>query len=231
MLPDVLLLPGLLCDDRLWAAQAAALAGVARCRTVDLAPYASIAAMAEAVLQDAPERFALAGFSMGGCVALEVVARAPGRVGRLALLGTSAHGAPSGVRAHLRAAIAGVEAGGLAAYLADAFPRYVAPARVHDAALWATFSAMGESLGPAAGARQMRALLDYPGFAGDPSRIACPTTLLCGREDRRTPVATHEELASAIPGATLVVVEGAGHFTPIEAPRAVAEALRGWLQL
>jgi pimeloyl-ACP methyl ester carboxylesterase len=186
--------------------------------------------MADAVLDQAPDRFALAGFSMGGCVALEVVARAPERVSRLALLSTSAHGLPPPVRQHYQGAIAGIEAGGLGTYLADAFPRYVAPERAHDPALWGTFAAMAEGLGPAVAVRQMRALLDYPGFRGDLGGIACPTAVICGREDRRTPVAVHEELARRIPNARLWVVERAGHFTPLEEPQAVTDALRDWLR-
>ncbi len=231
VLPDLFLLPGLLCDERLWAAQTEALEGLARSRTCDLAAYESIAAIADAVLDQAPERFAMAGFSMGGCVALEVVARAPERVSRLALLSTSASGLLPPVRRHLRESIAGIEAGGFDAYLADAFPLYVAPERRHDRALWGTFAAMGKSLGPAVAVRQMRALLEYPGFGGDLGRIACPTVVICGREDRRTPVAAHEELARLIPGARLRVIERSGHFTPLEEPQAVADALRDWLQV
>src|SRR5215510_3293062 len=107
MIPDVLLLPGLLCDERLWAAQAKALARSARFHTPDLAPFDSIARMADAVLGQAPGRFALAGFSMGGWVALEVVARAPDRVSRLALLSTAPGALLPPVREHLRGALAG----------------------------------------------------------------------------------------------------------------------------
>ncbi len=231
VLPDLLLIPGLLCDERLWAVQTEALAGSAHSRTFDLTAHESIAAMAEAVLSQAPMRFAMAGFSMGGCVALEVVARAPGRVCRLALLSTSAHGLLPPVRRQLRDSISGIEAGGFDAYLADAFPRYVAPERIHDHALWETFAAMGKSLGPAVAVRQIRALLAYPGFCGDLGRIDCPTVVICGREDRRTPVAAHEELAGLIPGANLRVIERAGHFTPLEEPQAVTYALRDWLQV
>ena len=90
---------------------------------------------------------------------------------------------------------------------------------------------MGKSLGPAVAVRQIRALLEYPGFCGCLGRIACPTVVICGREDRRTPVAIHEELAGLIPGAKLRVIERAGHFTPLEEPEAVTEALRDWLQV
>jgi pimeloyl-ACP methyl ester carboxylesterase len=230
VLPDVLMIPGLLCDQRLWAAQAEALAASAICRTPDLTACESVEAMADAVLDRAPGRFALAGFSMGGCVALEVVGRAPERVSRLALLSTAAHGLLPQVRERLRQAVPAVAAGGLEAYLAAAFPSYVAPDRAHDRGLWSTFAAMGLSLGPAVAVRQMRALLAYPGFRGDFRRIGCPTAVICGREDRRTPPAAHEELAALIPGARLRVVERAGHFTPLEEPQAVTDALRDWLQ-
>ena len=231
VLKDLLLLPGLLCDERLWAAQTETLAGLAHSRTFDLTARESIEAMADAVLSQASGRFAMAGFSMGGCIALEVVGRAPDRVCRLALLSTSAHGLLPPVRRQLRDSISGIEAGGFDAYLADAFPRYVAPERIHDQALWEAFAAMGKSLGPAVAVRQIRALLEYPGFCGDLGRIDCPTVVICGREDRRTPVAAHEELAGLIPGAKLRVIERAGHFTPLEEPQAVTCALRDWLQV
>ena len=231
VLRDLVLIPGLLCDERLWAAQTEALEDLARSRTSDLTAYESIEAMADAVLSHAPGRFAIAGFSMGGCVALEVAARAPDRVGRLALLSTSSGGLLPPVRRQLRDSISGIEGGGFDAYLADAFPRYVAPERIDDRALWGIFAAMGKSLGTAVAVRQIRALLEYPGFCGDLERIACPTVVICGREDRRTPVAAHEELAGLIPGARLRVIERAGHFTPIEEPQAVTCALRDWLQV
>ena len=231
VLPDLLLLPGLLCDERLWAAQTEALAGSARSRTSDLTAHESIAAMADAVLSQAPGWFAMAGFSMDGCIALEVVGRAPDRVCRPALLSTSARGLLPPVRQQLRDSISGIEAGGFDAHLADAFPRYVAPERMHDRALWGTFAAMGKRLGPAVAVLQIRALLEYPGFCGDLGRIACPTVVICGREDRRTPVAAHEDLAGLIPGARLRVIERAGHFTPLEEPQAVTYALCDWLQV
>jgi pimeloyl-ACP methyl ester carboxylesterase len=134
VLLDLLLLSGLLCDERLWTSQTESLAGLARSRTADLTAHHSIAAMADAVLGKAPEEFALAGCSMGGCVALEVIARAPERVSRLALLSINARGLLPSVRQHLQESITGIEASGLDAYLADAFPRFVAPERAHDCA-------------------------------------------------------------------------------------------------
>ena len=226
---NLILLPGLLCNERLWAAQARGLAGSARVMTPDLTGYESIESMAEGVLDQVPGGFSLAGFSMGGCVALEVVARAPERVRRLALLSTSPKGILPAVQKHYLDSIASIEAGGLDAYLADAFPLYVAPVRAHDRALWKIFADMAKSLGAAVAVRQMHSLLAYQGFRGDLGRIACPAVIMCGREDRRTPVAVHEEMAGQIPRAKLRVIERAGHFTPLEEPRAVTDTLRDWL--
>ncbi|MGO9377711.1 MAG: alpha/beta fold hydrolase [Dissulfurispiraceae bacterium] len=229
MLIDVLLLPGLLCNERLWVAQTKALAGLAHSSTLDLNSYKSIAAMADAILDKAPEQFALAGFSMGGCVALEIIARAPERVCRLALLSTNAGGLLPPVRQHLQNSIASIEAGGFDAYLVDAFPNYVAHERVQDHALWDTFAGMAKSLGPAVAVRQMLALLEYPGFKYDLGQISCTTAIICGREDQRTPVSVHKKLAEEIPAAKLSIIEHAGHFTPLEQPLAVTDALRDWL--
>jgi len=224
MTKDVLLLPGLLCDARLWLASTEGLA--ATVQVADLTQHDSVAAMADAALSGAPPRFTLAGFSLGGCVALEVLARAPGRVSRLALLSTAVRGLPEPVHQHYVQAMPAIESGGLVAYLADAFPRYVAPAHVQDRALRDLFMAMGEALGPAVAVRQMRALLGYPGYGGDLGTIRCPVAVVGGAEDRRVTPESHADLARQIPGAALTIIEGAGHFTPLEAPEAVRETLR-----
>lgn len=227
-MPNVLLLPGLFCDARVWSAQRSALADIAACSVPALGANDSIDAMADAVLREAPPRFAIAGFSMGGCVALEIVARAPERVERLALLSTNAAGITPMVREQLTDAIARVEAGELDTYLEDAFPRYFAPSRAADRALRDVYVAMGRSIGAVAGARQMRALLTYAGFAADPASIAVPTAVIAGRFDGRIPPDVQAAMAGRIPTATMQVIETSGHFTPIEAPDAVSEALRHW---
>jgi pimeloyl-ACP methyl ester carboxylesterase len=226
---DLLLIPGLLCDARLWAKQSLELSDVARCHTPDLTSCESIEQMADSVLSQAPGQFSLAGFSMGGCVALEILARAPQRVRRLALLSTNAEGLMPNVRHHYQQSIAQLQAGGLATYLADAFPRYVAPANMHDVLLWQTFYAMGSKLGATVAVRQMQALLHYRGSTGNLGAIVCPTLLICGDQDQRTPVAIHEHMARKILAATVHVIRGAGHFTPLERPAEVTNALRQWL--
>lgn len=229
MVADLFLLPGLLCTGQLWRQQMEGLAGEAHCVVPDLTAHDTIAAMADAALGAAPAQFALAGFSLGSCVALEMFARAPERVTRLALCSSAIHGLSEAVRRHYLESIPAIESGGLSRYLADAFPRYVAAARTHDRALWDVFAAMGESLGADVAVRQMKALLTYPGYQGDLGAIRSPTAVICGAEDHRATPTAQAELASKIPGASFHVIEHAGHFTPLESPEAVTEALRDWL--
>ena len=146
-LKELILLPGLLCDARLWAGQVETLAKLARIQIPDFSIDESIGGMADAVLGQAPSQFALAGFSMGGLVGLEILARVPERVCRLALLSTNASGLLPPVRRHLQDSIAVIEAGGLDRYLLDAFPLYVAPRRAHDRALLEVFSDIAEKGG------------------------------------------------------------------------------------
>jgi pimeloyl-ACP methyl ester carboxylesterase len=226
---DLLLIPGLLCDGRLWTEQTRNLSDIAHCYTPDLSTYESIDQMADAILSQAPPQFALAGFSMGGCVALEIVARAPERVRHLGLLSTNAAGLLPVVRRHYEESIAHLQAEGLEKYLVEAFPRYVAAEHVHDSQLWQTYFAMGSDLGAVVAVRQMRALLGYRGFSRELGAISCPVTLICGERDDRTPVAVHQAMATQIPGADLRVIHGAGHFTPLEKPTAVTSILRQWM--
>jgi pimeloyl-ACP methyl ester carboxylesterase len=120
------------------------------------------------------------------------------------------------VRQHYLESIEGIEADGLGPYLVDAFPRYVAPARARDPTLWETFRAMASRLRREVVVRQMRALLNYRGFPGNLREIVCPTVLICGDEDQRTPVAIHQEMAEQISGSQLRVIDRYGHFTPLE---------------
>ena len=117
------------------------------------------------------------------------------------------------------------------AYLADAFPKYVAAGKARDESIRQTFFVMGRDLGTEVAVRQMRALLAYRGFRGALYQIACPTVLICGSEDQRTPVDVHREMAAAIPGAQLSVIARSGHFTLLEQPAAVTETLRRWLEI
>ena len=224
------LLPGLLTDRALWAHQIEALADLAESRVADFTTQESIAGMARSVFAMMPEeRFALAGLSMGGYVAMEVIRQAPERVGLLALLDTKA-GLDTPARPEARKAfIEQARSGAFKGVSRRALQMYVHPDRVEDASLADAVLAMTARVGRDAFLSQQAAIMGRPDSRPGLPRIACPTLVLCGRQDEPTPVECHEEIAAAIPGAKLTVIEDCGHLTPMERPEAVTAALRAWL--
>jgi pimeloyl-ACP methyl ester carboxylesterase len=226
----LLLLPGTLLDAELFGHQIVHLADVTEITVGDLANDDSIAGMARTVLAGAPQRFALAGLSLGGIVAFEIMRRAPERVLRLALLDTN----PLPPRPDQLAAWA--ELGELAAtghldeVMNRLLPGLFRPGWRGDEPRVAAVRAMAQRIGPQAYGRQLQALAGRPDSRPTLAAIAVPTLVLMGRQDELTPVTLHEEMAAAIPGATLVIVEQCGHLSPLEQPQAVTAVLRYWLQ-
>jgi pimeloyl-ACP methyl ester carboxylesterase len=227
----LLLLPGMMCDARLWQAQIDALADVAICEVADIGRSDSIEAIADDVLRLAPwPRFALAGLSMGGIVALEVVRRAPGRVTHLALLDTT-HRAetPEGRAVPENLLERVVKAAAKGVILKETAPLYLAEANRGRRDLIDLILAMAMDRGPEVLARQARALRERPDSTPTLAGIACPTLVLCGAEDRICPPRPHERMAEAIPAARLVVLDDCGHLPTLERPDAVSAALRDLL--
>ncbi len=223
------LLPGLLNDRALWAHQIEALADLAESRVADFTTQGSIAGMARSVLAMMPARFALAGLSMGGYVAMEVLRQAPARVGLLALLDTKA-GLDTRARTEARKAfIAQARTGKFKGVTRRALKMYVHPDRLQDAVLADAVLAMTARVGRDAFLRQQAAIMGRPDSRPGLPGIACPTLVLCGRQDGPTPVECHQEIAAAIPGAKLTVIEDCGHLSPMERPEEVTAALRAWL--
>jgi pimeloyl-ACP methyl ester carboxylesterase len=225
----LLLVPGLGCDERLFAHQLAHLGDVTDARFAGVPAAADLDTMAAAVLDAAPPHFALAGLSMGGYIALAVQRRAPERVAKLALLDTKADLDPPEVTAGREQAIAEIEAGNLAAHIETRLPVLLGSAAFNDPNLREVTRAMALAVGPARYAAQQRAIMgradSLPGLAA----VACPTLVLCGREDALTPLGKHVVMADAIPGARLAVLEQCGHLATIEQPVAVTALLRDWL--
>jgi pimeloyl-ACP methyl ester carboxylesterase len=227
--PALALLPGLLCDETVWANQVAALTPLADVRVADFRGFDSITAMAQAVLAKAPQRFALAGHSMGARAALEVVRLAPLRVDRLALLDTSTQPLRDGEAAKRQVLVDLANREGMASLAARWLPPMVHPDRLGDARLMEPLRAMVERMTPAIHAGQIKALLERPDAEAVLPTIRCPVLVGVGRQDAWSPLAQHEAIAAAIPQARLVVFENSGHMAPIEAPEAVTAALRVWL--
>jgi pimeloyl-ACP methyl ester carboxylesterase len=225
----LIFLPGLLLDERLYGAQIAALAARAEPKVIDLTRADSIAGMAEAALAEAPERFALCGLSMGGYVALEIMRRAPRRVLKLALLDTQARPDGDEARTRRRNLMARAERGEFESAIDQLLPLFIHPDRLAARDSVTTIRAMAAKVGRDGFVRQQTAILDRVDSRPSLAAIACPTLVLTGRQDVLTPVALHEEMAAAIPAATLVVLPRCGHLSPLEQPAMVSAQLGAWL--
>jgi len=226
---SLVLVPGLLCDEALWAPQVAALQGEAEILVADVTAADSLGAIADGVLALTDGPFALAGLSMGGYAAFEVLRRAPERVQRVALLATSARPDDPAKRAERLAVIALAQAGDFAAALQRLVPSWMGIDAPSDPALRSALEAMALRVGPEAFLRQERALLARADSRPTLAAITCPALVLCGRQDLRTPLERSAEIAAGIAGARLVVVEDCGHIATLEQPQAVTAALRSWL--
>lgn len=224
------LVPGLLCDAIVWHHQIAALSPDYDVRIPDLTRQSSIGEMAADILTDSPARFSIAGHSMGARVALEVIARAPERVSRIALLDTGVHPATAEEPARRQALLDVSAQSGMRA-LAD---RWLPPmvrdgALEQDPTLRNTLYGMVERMSPEIHRRQIAALLARPDARKQLNAITCPVMIGVGDQDRWSPPDQHEAIAAIIPQACYVLFAGSGHMAPMEAPEAVTEALQRWM--
>lgn len=225
----LVLLPGMMCDARLFGPQIKALG---RDRAIHLPPvgqHDTIEAIAQDVLRDAPERFALAGLSLGGIVAMEVVRQAPERVSRLALMDTNPLAETPQVAANRDPQIARVMAGLLPEVMREEMkPNYLADTPKRDAILDLVLE-MALDQGEGVFLRQSRALQRRPDQQTTLRKLHVPTLILCGIDDALCPVRRHEFMAELIEPAELVIVQEAGHLPTLENPDHVTEAMSTWL--
>lgn len=231
MKQPLVLLPGLLCDSALWESQLSGLADIADFFVADLTEHETMKDMAAAVLRDAPwKEFALAGLSMGGYVAQEIVRQAPQRVKKLALLDTrSRPEQPEETeRRHQFIKLAQTERG-FTPVTTRLLPLLLHPSRVKEPSLVDVIRDMAERTGVEAYVRQQTAIISRPDYRPNLAKIRCPTLVLCGRQDQLTPISDSEQIAAAIPGAKLVVVEECGHMSTLERPEEVNREMRKWL--
>jgi pimeloyl-ACP methyl ester carboxylesterase len=226
----LVLVPGLLCTGALWAPQISALGDIADCTVANHRRHSTMKGIARSILAAAPDRFALAGLSMGGYIAYEILRQAPERVERLALLDTGSRADTPERTAARRNLLANAERKGVAYAQKLLLPSLIHVARLADKALVETVIQMAVDTGLAAFRRQEAAIIGRPDNRPLLASIRCPTLVLVGREDALTPVALAREIASGIPGAKLKIVPDCGHLSTLERPEAVNRALRAWLK-
>ena len=228
MYQPIVFLPGLICDHRLWRDIIDGLADRIAPVVADLRLDESIAAMAARTLAAAPPRFALAGLSMGGYVALEMMRQAPDRVTHLALFDTSARPDTEERRETRRKGIAMVGEGRFIGVSRGLLPSLIAPHHL-GTPLAEEVQAMSERVGPEVYVRQQTAIMNRIDSVPLLKDIAVPTLVGVGALDKLIPSEMSEEMASLIPGAELVTFPEAGHLPTMENPFLVVEAMRAWL--
>lgn len=226
----ILLVPGLACSPRIFAPVVPALWRFGPVTVANHIRDDNMGAIARRILAEAPPRFALAGHSMGGYIAFEIMRQAPERVAKLALMNTQAR--PDTPEAGERRAgqIARAKAGEYRAILDELFTAFVHPSRRDDASLRRLVNDMGDDVGADAFVRQLTAIMDRPDSRPTLAWIKCPTLVLSSDEDKTVPNSLSVEMANGIPGAKLTIIPDCGHLTPPEQPQATTEALVEWLR-
>lgn len=229
MREPLILLPGMMCDGRLFDDQIARFSSERMVSTGALVGSDSFEGLAEAILETAPQRFALAGLSMGGICAMEIVRQAPERVTRLALLDTNALADPPHLAPVRQEQTRRALSGDLIPVMRDEMkPNYLANGPRKSAILDLCMD-MATALGADVFASQSSAIADRPDQRETLKRVSVPTLILCGRHDRLCPLERHTLMHELIPHATLTVIEDAGHLPTLEQPNATTEALAQWL--
>ena len=229
--PVLLLLPGLMCDAAVWAAQIEAFGGAYDVRVPNFHGLDSFDAMAKAALDLTDGRdFALAGHSMGGRVAMQVAAMVPERVRGLALLDTAAHLPTPGETERRLGLVQIGEREGIEAVIESWLPPMIAPDRRHDRALWDAIAAMLRRAGVQTLRGQQHALLNRRDGFAQLDRVRASTAFIVGALDGWSPPEQHRDMQVHAPGSTLTVIDNCGHMAPMEAPKAVNQAFAEWLE-
>ncbi|HMB60367.1 MAG TPA: alpha/beta hydrolase [Xanthomonadales bacterium] len=226
--PVVYLLPGLLCDAAVWEHQAEALSALFEVRIPDFRGNTSFRQMAHQVLAEAPARFSVAGHSMGGRAAMELMHLAPERIDGFVVMDMGVHPASEAEKEKRQVLIDLLEREGMEA-LADAWiGPMLAPARRNDSTLIAAIRAMVMRFTPQEYRNYIQAALTRENQALYLPQIRHQVLLLCGAEDGWSPVEQHEEIQKQLRNAELVVIPKAGHMVTMEQPEAVSAVLLRW---
>ncbi|MEM6759894.1 MAG: alpha/beta fold hydrolase [Pseudomonadota bacterium] len=229
MAEPLVFLPGLMCDARLFGPQIAEMSADTSVTVAPITRGERIEEIASGLLDELPARFALAGLSMGGIVAMELLRRAPDRITRLALLDTNPQAETPQVAAMREPQIVKVRAGRLDDVMRDEMkPKYLAPGPYRDQILELVLD-MAENLGPEVFIRQSRALQRRRDQQATLRKCKVPTLVLCGAHDQLCPIKRHTFMAELIEGAELRIIETAGHLPTLEAPDETTAALRAWM--
>jgi pimeloyl-ACP methyl ester carboxylesterase len=228
LFPDILLVPGLMCDDYVWGPLIDSLERQAI--VPNLTTQHSITQMASDCLALSSGPVVVAGHSMGARVAMEMAHLAPQRVSRLVLLDTGIHPLAEGELEKREEVISVSRDQGMEALADRWIPGMVWQHNQINETLMTQLRKMVLRHTPEQHERQIRALIDRPDASAYLAEITCPTLIVVGRYDNWSPVSQHEDMLALLPNAQLEIIENAGHFAPLEQPALVAELVADFLQ-
>ena len=229
MKEPLVLLPGMMCDARLFGPQLAAFSHQRAMMVAPLVDHDNVGSLAQQVLATAPDKFALLGLSMGGIVAMEVIRQAPKRISRLALLDTNPGAELPEVSANREPQIEAVRRGDLHTVMRDEMkPNYLSEG-ANKATILDLCMAMSSTLGAGVFIRQSRALQSRPDQWDSLRSVTVPTLILCGRDDRLCPLERHVLMHDLIRGSTLKAIDNAAHLPTLENPDDTNKAISQWL--
>jgi pimeloyl-ACP methyl ester carboxylesterase len=229
MAEPLVFVPGMMCDARLFGPQIAAFSADTAVTVAPITQGERIEEIASALLDVLPQRFALAGLSMGGIVAMELLRRAPDRVTRIALMDTNPLAETPQVAAAREPQIVAARTGRMLEVMREEMkPKYLAPGPARQDILDLVID-MANALGSEVFVRQSRALQRRPDQQKTLRKCRVPALVLCGVHDALCPVKRHEFMAELIPNATLQVLEHSGHMPTLEQPEETTHALRNWM--
>ena len=226
----LLLLSGLLCDGALWQHQMRFLEGIAACHVADTAQHDNVEIIARDVLQKAPTQFALAGLSMGGYVAFEIMRQAPERVLKLCLIDTSSRPDTDEQREKRRLLLIMAQRGQFKGVTPRLLPMLIHPDRLDDIELTDAITAMAERMGRDAFRNQQTAIMNRIDSRPHLKNIKCPVQIIGGQQDILTPPDIIQEIAAGIQQARLDFIDDCGHLPPLEKPDATNALMRRWLE-
>ena len=226
---DIMFVPGLLCTGDLFASQIAHLSNKHRCHVADHATSDTLEGIAGSILQKAPGRFALAGLSMGGYIAFEMIRQAPDRITRLALLDANARADRPEQFKQRRVLMQAAQTVGARAVQGMLLRYLIHTDRLHDRELTSRVLLMADGTGVNAFVRQQQAIMGRPDNRPFLAQIKCPAVIVVGEQDALTPVKVSEEMHAALAGSTLAVIPHCGHLSTMEKPDAVNKILDRWL--
>lgn len=227
----LLLLPSLLCDARVWGNQIKPLEMLAESHVADLTQHNRIEDLARAALASAPPQFAVAGISMGGYVALEIMRQAPERVLKLCLIDSSARADSEEQRQRRGILLALAQTGTFKGVTPRLLPTIIYPERIneHEKELGDLIIDMAQKIGREAFTHQQTAIINRIDSRPYLKYIQCPTQVIGGAQDLLTPPDVMREMAEGIPGARFDLIEKCGHLSPLERPDEVTMLMTRWL--